>query len=116
LFVPLSLSPALHNWIPENPKRRVLKWENYKQILLTKSGLEIPIHWLTSNDPDSDVVIYKKKTHGEWIVKPGTTTQELTVQSSTKANDNIMVVVKTVVGYKTLNKKAAWRVPTASMI
>ncbi len=109
LFVPLTFNLAVHNWIGQKHKQRVLKWANGKTILVTKSGLEIPIHWLTSSDPDSHIIICKKKAHGEWIVKPGKTTQNLTIWTSTKDKEDINILAKSVVAYKTLNKSAAWR-------
>lgn len=109
IFVPLTLHLVVYNWIPQNPQKRVLKFENGIPILVTNSGVEIPIHWLTSSDPDGHIIIYKK-THGEWIVKPGKTTKELTVWASTKNKEDIKIFAKTVAAYKTLHKNAAWRV------
>jgi hypothetical protein len=108
LFVPLTLHLPIHNWIGLNPNRRIMKWKDGQTILLLESGLEIPIHWLTNTDPHSHIIIYKKKDHGQWIVRPGNASRELTVQIVTRSKEDLKVIVKTVVAYVTLNKNAAW--------
>ena len=91
-----------------------MKWEKGKTILLSKNGPEIPLVWLTIDHPSSHMIIYKKKVHGEWIVKPGNATKDLSLETSTKGKQTARLIVKTVVAYNTLNKNAAWRIPVSA--
>jgi hypothetical protein len=107
LFVPISLHTRLLSWLNPGPKRRLFKFERGKTFLISKNGLETPIFWLTSSHPNTNAIIYSK-VHGEWVVKQGSVTDELTIQIQTNSPDTVKVLVKTVVAYNIQDKRGAW--------
>jgi hypothetical protein len=113
LFLPLGLYSEVHRWIDVKRRRSCLMYVDGQVRLVLRDNTEIAIYWLRKDVPDDHVIIYRRRSHGEWVFKPGKLTDTLTfeLRRNRKNKAKVNLLAETVASYNITNPRSAWKLP-----